>query len=131
MLLLKCGPVEVRVFARHAAVVDGEDVYPIAHEKLSLSVGSTHLILAHEVSVSDVHPLPFEADIRPLGQHGCNGLPRGGTANRSLATTMEMEHRVVGVQRHDRVHVAPRPRGPVTNSQVLNLSAHCDHPFAC
>jgi hypothetical protein len=39
-----------------------------------------------------------------------------------------MEHRVVGVHRHDRVHVAARPRGPVTNSQVLNLSAHRESP---
>src|SRR5437868_13091680 len=41
---------------------------------------------------------------------------------------MKMEHRVVGVHRHDRIQVAPRPRHPVTNSQVLNLSAHPDPP---
>jgi hypothetical protein len=129
LLLLQCGPVEIGVFARHSTIGDGEDVYPIAHEKLSLNGGSTHLVLAHEVSVSDVHSLPFEADIGPLGQYGRNGLARGGTADRRLATAMEMEHGVVGVHRDDRVHVAPRPRGPVTNSQILNLSPHGDLPF--
>jgi len=65
LLLLKCGPIEIGVFARHAAVDNREDVYPVADEKLPLNGGGAHLILAHEVLCSDVHPLPVEADIGP------------------------------------------------------------------
>jgi hypothetical protein len=64
--LLKCRAVEIGVLARHPAVVDREDVYPVANEKLPLSRSSAHLIFAHEVSRSDVHPRPVEADIGPL-----------------------------------------------------------------
>src|SRR5438874_7321119 len=106
LLPLKRGPVEIGVLARHPGVLNRKDVYPIANEKLPLSGGSAHLILTHEVSRSDVHPLPVETDIGPLSQRGSKRHPRRVMADRRLATTMKMKRRVVGMHLHDRVQVA-------------------------
>jgi hypothetical protein len=107
-------PVEVRVLAGYPPAFDREDIDAVADDRPPVLAGA-HLILAHEVPGSDAHALALEADVRPL-------LHRGG--KRGVASAMEMEHRVLGVHRHDRVQVVVGPGCPVTGGKLFCLGAH-------
>src|SRR5581483_1570501 len=128
-LLLDGGPVQVRVLARNQATLDGDHVHAVAGDGLPVA-GRAHLILAHEVSVTNVHPLSLEANVRPLGKCSGKGLARRIATTRRLAAPVEVEHGVISMQGDDGIKVVLSPRCSVANGQLLNLSAHFDSPFS-
>ena len=91
-LALNGGPIEVCVLPRNATIGDRDHIDAVASETLALRA-STHLILADEVSVADVHPAFLKANVGPLGGRGRKCCARRSDAYRRLAALRVPETR--------------------------------------
>jgi hypothetical protein len=126
-LSLNSSQIEVTVFPSDASAFDRKDIHAIANNVVAI-LARSHLVLADEMSGADMHALAVESDVWPLFHRSSKRLAHGGQSNRRLTTSVKMEHRVIGMHRHDLVEIVRRPSFSVANSKLLNVRAYRDPP---